>query len=167
MLSFLTFHPIDRIRRNHGLEHATIHVLTAQKRRSMAGYSDINGFWILGDLGADEVLSAANEALHRMKNGEPELAVHPGCGTNYVTAGLLAGLAAFVSFFGARNWRDSLARLPMAIALITGAVIFSQPVGMKLQAEVTTNGQVGDLKVVSVKKVRDRPTVLHRVETRG
>jgi hypothetical protein len=167
MSSFLNFPPIDRIRRNHGLEHATIHVLTAQKRRSMAGYSDLGGFWIVGDLGTDEVAAAAAEALHRMKNGEPELAIHPGCGTNYVTAGGLAALAAFVSFFGARNWRDMLARLPMAMALITGAVIFSQPVGMRLQAQVTTNGQVGDLQVVSVKKVNNRRMVMHRVETRG
>ena len=167
MFSFLSFYPIDRIRRNHGLEHATIHVLSAQKRRSMAGYSDVNGFWIMGNLSTDEITAAANEALHRMKNGEPELAVHPGCGTNYVTAGVFAGLAAFVSFFGARNWRDSLARLPLAIALITGAVIFSQPVGMRLQAEVTTNGQVGALEMASVKKVSSSRVVMHRVETRG
>jgi hypothetical protein len=167
MNPFLSFYPIDRIRRNHGLEHATIHVLTSQKRRSMAGYSDVNGFWIMGDLTTDEVSAAANEALHRMRNGEPELAVHPGCGTNYVTAGTFAALAAFFSFFGARGWRDMLARLPLAMALITGAVIFSQPVGMRLQAEVTTNGQVGNLEVTSVKKMNNRRVVMHRVDTRG
>lgn len=167
MFSFLTFQPIDRIRRNHALEHATIHVLTAHKRRSMAGYSDLNGFWLMGDLSADHVTLAVNEALHRMKNGEPELAVHPGCGTNYVTAGAFAALAAFFSFLGARNWRDRLTRLPLAMAFVTGAIIFSQPVGMRLQAEITTNGQVGDLEVVSVKKVSDAPVVVHRIETRG
>lgn len=167
MSPFLSFQPIDRIRRNHGLEHATIHVLTAHRRRSMAGYSDMNGFWLIGNLSTEVVTAAANEALQRMKNGEPELAVHPGCGTNYVTAGVFAALAAFFSFLGARNWRDRLARLPMAMALITGAVIFSQPVGMRIQAEITTNGQVGDLEVVSVNKVSDAPVVVHRITTRG
>jgi hypothetical protein len=167
MFSFLSYQPIDRIRRNHGLEHATIHVLTAHKRRSLAGYSDVGGFWLLGDLGTDDVTAAANEALSRMKNGEPELAIHPGCGTNYVTAGAFAALAAFLSVLGARNWRDRLARLPLAMAFVTGAIIFSQPVGMRLQAEITTNGQVGDLEVASVKKVSSAPLVVHRIETRG
>ena len=159
--------PIDRIRRNHGLEHATIHVLSSRKRRTMAGYSDTNGFWLMGDLKTDEVTAAVNDALHRMKNGEPELAVHPGCGTNYVTAGAFAALAAFVAFFGARNWREKLERLPLAMALITGAIIFAQPVGMRLQSEITTDGHVRDLEVASVKKVSDSPVVMHRIETRG
>jgi len=160
----LSFAPIDRIRRNHGLEHATIHVLSVRKRTSMAGYSDVNGFWLLGNLQTTEVESGVNDALHRMKNGEPELAVHPGCGTNYATAGAFGALAAFVAFFGARTWRDKLARLPMAMTLITGALIFAQPVGMRLQAEVTTDGQVRGLEIASVKRVRDG---VHRIETRG
>lgn len=160
----LSFHPIDRIRRNHGLEHATIHVLSARKRKSLAGYSDINGFWLLGDLETADVEAGVTDALNRMKNGEPELAVHPGCGTNYVTAGAFGALAAFVAFLGARTGRDKLARLPMAMALITGALIFAQPIGMRLQAEVTTDGQVRDLAVASVKRVR---AGVHRIETIG
>jgi hypothetical protein len=156
--------PIDRIRRNHGLEHAAIHVLSSRKRKSMAGYSDVNGFWLMGDLQTEDVELAVNDALNRMKNGEPELAVHPGCGTNYVTAGAFGALAAFVAFFGARTWRDKLVRLPMAMALVTGALIFAQPVGMRIQAEVTTDGHVRDLEVTSVKRVRNN---LHRIETRG
>ena len=160
----LSARPIDRVRRNHGLEHATIHVLTARKRRTMAGYSDPNGFWLMGDLKTEDVESAANDALQRMKNGEPELAVHPGCGTNYVTMGIFGALAAFVSFFSARSWKQKLERLPLAMALVTGAIIFAQPVGMRIQSEITTDGQVRDLAVTSVKKVREG---FHRIETRG
>lgn len=160
----LQFEPIDRVRRNHGLEHATIHVLAGRKRRSLAGYSDTKGFWLMGDLDTAEVEAGVNEALHRMRNGEPDLAVHPGCGTNYVTAGAFGALAAFVAFFGAKTFTDKLARLPMAIALVTGALIFAQPVGLKLQAEITTDGRVRGLEVASVKRVRDG---LHRVETQG
>jgi hypothetical protein len=160
----LQFQPIDRVRRNHGLEHATIHVLSGRKRRSLAGYSDTKGFWLMGDLDTADVEAGVNEALHRMKHGEPDLAVHPGCGTNYVTAGAFGALAAFVAFFGAKTLIDKLARLPLAMALVTGALIFAQPVGLKLQAEITTDGHVRDLAVASVKKVRDG---LHRVETVG
>jgi len=162
--SILSYKPIDRVRRNHGLEHATIHMLTAHKRRSMAGYSDVNGFWIMGAVPTSDIESAASEALHRMKNGEPELAIHPGCGTNYVTMGLFGALAAFVAFIGARTWRDKIGRLPLAMAFVTGALIYAQPVGMKLQAEITTNGHVGDLEVTEVRRIND---TLHRVETRG
>ena len=160
----LQLKPIDRLRRNHGLEHATIHVLAGRRRRSMAGYSDTRGFWLMGDLKTEEVEAGVSDALRRMKNGEPELAVHPGCGTNYVTAGAFGALAAFAAFFGARSLRDMLARLPLAMALVTGALIFAQPIGLKLQAEVTTDGRVRDLEVASVRRVRDG---LHRVETRG
>jgi len=160
----LQFQPIDRIRRNHGLEHATIHVLSSRKRRSMAGYSDTNGFWLMGDLKTEDVEAGVKDALHRMKHGEPELAVHPGCGTNYVTSGAFGALAAFVAFFGARTLTDKLARLPLAITLVTGALIFAQPVGLKLQAEVTTDGHVRGLEITSVKRVRDG---LHRIETNG
>jgi hypothetical protein len=162
--SILSYHPIDRIRRNHGLEHATIHVLTARKRRSLAGYSNTGGFWLMGDVPTSEVESAANEALHRMKHGEPDLAIHPGCGTNYVTMGIFGALAAFTAFLGARTFRDKLERLPMAMAFIMGALIVAQPVGMKLQAQVTTNGHVGTLEVAEVRRINSN---MHRVETRG
>jgi hypothetical protein len=164
LTTLLTTGPIDRIRRNHGLEHATIHVLTARKRRSLAGYSDTSGFWLMGDLTTDEVEAGVTEALRRLKQGEPELAVHPGCGTNYVTMGAFGALAAFAAFFGARTARAKLERLPLVMALITGALIFAQPVGMKIQAEITTDGQMRDLEVAAVKKVRNG---LHRVETVG
>ncbi len=167
MNSLLALQPINRIRRNHGLEHATIHVLSAHKRRSMAGYSDVNGFWLMGDLPTDEVEAAASEALRRMKGGEHDLAIHPNCGTNFVTAGTFAGLAAFVSLIGARTWRDKLERLPLTLAFATAAIVFAQPVGLRLQAEITTNGVVGELEIVSVKKVSVAPAVMHRIETRG
>ena len=167
MNSLLSLQPIDRIRRNHGLEHATIHVLTSKKRRGVAGYSDAGGFWLLGDWPTEEVEAAVNEALQRMRGGEHELAIHPTCGTNFVTAGAFAGLAAFVSLIGARTWRDKLERLPLTLVFATAAIVFAQPVGLRLQAEITTNGVVGEMEIVSVKKVSSSPAVMHRIETRG
>ena len=84
--------PISRIRRNHGLEHATLHVLANRHPgKRMAGYSDLSGFWIVADLPGQEIKDAADEALQRLSQGEHKLAVHPNCGTNFATAGSLAG----------------------------------------------------------------------------
>jgi hypothetical protein len=161
--------PISRIRRNHGLEHATLHVLAERNpRRSMAGHSDLGGFWIIGDLKTEEVQSAASEALSRLRNGEHELAVHPNCGTNFATAGILAGGVAALSMFGAgKRLRDKLERIPFAMTLATMALILSQPLGLRIQRELTTSGIPGSLEIVSVER-KDRGCMkLHRVSTRG
>ncbi len=58
---------IRRIRRNHGLEHATIHVLSQRvKNLSMAGRSTATGFYLYGNITTGEVEAAAWEALRRM-----------------------------------------------------------------------------------------------------
>lgn len=94
--------PISRVRRNHGLEHATLHILAEQHpRTSLAGHSDLGGFWILGEVDIEDIQNAVDQALKRLQNGEEELAVHPNCGTNFVTAGTFAGVAASMAMFGA------------------------------------------------------------------
>src|SRR5512143_1398941 len=88
---------VDRTRRNHGLEHATITVLSQRIRGiSLVGRSTPNGFHLYGEVSTEQVRDAVEEALRRMKAGEVGLAVHPNCGTNFVTAGIAAGLAADV-----------------------------------------------------------------------
>ena len=57
---------VSRIRRNHGLEHATLHVLGRRyPQKPLAGHSDMNGFWIIGDVSTDDLQSAIVEALRR------------------------------------------------------------------------------------------------------
>ena len=42
---------IRRVRRNHGLEHATIHILSRKvKNLSMAGRSTMRGFYLYGNV---------------------------------------------------------------------------------------------------------------------
>jgi hypothetical protein len=161
-------HPvISRLRRNHGLEHATIHLLSARFRGvPMAGRSTPSGFYLYGDLPSEAVAEAAREALRRMRGGEHQLAVHPGCGTNYVTAGLFAALAAFVALLGAgRSLRSRLGRLPSVVLATTVALIASQPAGFAVQEHVTTSGKPGSLEIVSVRLLSRRPVVTHRVDT--
>jgi len=160
---------VARLRRNHGLEHATLHVLAQHNpKRHLAGYSDVAGFWILGDLTTQEVQSAVAEALQRMQAGEKNLAVHPNCGTNFVTSGILASLAAFVALFGAgRRTRDWLERLPLAATLATLALIISHPLGLLIQERVTTSGQPGALQVVKITPSRRGRMQAHRVITQS
>lgn len=159
---------IDRTRRNHGLEHATI-TLLAQKHRglSMAGRSTHHGFYLYGNLSAAEIEEAAQTALQRMKAGERHLAVHPNCGTNFVVAGFAAALAAFFGFFGARNWRERLERLPIVASLATFALIFAQPVGLTLQRDVTTSGDMRDMEIVSIEPRGFGNMQVHFVTTRN
>src|SRR5690348_7827430 len=88
---------VSATRRNHALEHATIHILSSRHPRlAMAGHSNPTGFFLIGDLSGEDVRSAAAEALSRLQNGESQLAIHPGCGTNYVVTGALTGLFALL-----------------------------------------------------------------------
>jgi hypothetical protein len=159
----------SRIRRNHGLEHATLHLLAQRHSgRSMAGYSDAGGFWLMGDVPTDDVRAAVNEALRRMRAGERRLAIHPFCGTNFATAGILAAIAAFIALLGAgRSWRSRLERLPMAASLATMALIVAQPLGLMLQENVTTSGEPGDLEVIDVRRSERGGLPAHRIQTKG
>lgn len=167
-MNLLDLPPLSRIRRNHGLEHATIHVLSRRSPNTpMAGHSDTGGFWLLGELDTELIRASAAEALQRMKNGEHKLAVHPNCGTNFVTAGMAGGLAGAASMFGARKWTDKVARLPLAVSLATLALIFTQPLGFLLQEHVTTSGHPGSLEIVDVIPSRRGRFTAHRIITRG
>ena len=167
--TWLDFQPLSRIRRNHGLEHATLHVLVERRRRRLlAGHSNLSGFWIIGEVATEELESAVREALQRMRDGEKMLAVHPNCGTNFVVAGVMAGACAALAMFGSgRRLRDQFERLPLAITLATLALIAAQPLGMFLQETITTSGDPGTLEVVEVIPAALGNLQTHRVLTRG
>jgi hypothetical protein len=164
----LAFQPIDRTRRNHGLEHATI-TLLSQKHRglSMVGRSTPNGFYLYGEVPTEAVEQAAQEALRRLKAGEHHLAVHPNCGTNYVTAGVTATAASYFGFLGAKDWRERIGRLPLVAALMTLALIFAQPLGLVIQRDVTTSPEMRDMEIVSIKRKQQGKMTVHTVTTRG
>ena len=98
-------------RRNHALEHATLHVLAQEyPNRMLGGHSNPTGFFILGDVPMEAVADAATEALRRLRLGESQLAIHPGCGTNMATSILLGATLGWFVLRGARGWtaRNSL-----------------------------------------------------------
>jgi hypothetical protein len=160
----LTLPPIARVRRNHALEHATIHVLTeAHRPLSVVGRSTLSGFYLYGKLTTEMVIEAAQEALARLRAGEHSLAIHPNCGTNLVTAGSMAGLATFAVLGSSKKRRLDI--LPSALLAATAALLLAQPVGPWLQARVTTLPDVGNLTIKGVRREERRNLVIHFVET--
>jgi len=159
---------LSRLRRNHALEHATIHLLSArQPQTTLAGRSDPRGFFLFGDASGQVVAEAAQEALARLRAGEQRLAIHPNCGTNLLTAGLLGGTGAFAVLAGSRNSRSRLDRLPMAVMATLLGVLIAQPLGFALQRSVTTEADPKGLEIIEVKTWRRGRTTLHRVITAG
>ena len=166
----LTSPYILRTRRNHALEHATIHILSREKR-SLSGHSSDNGFVLYGEAPRASVDAAVKEALERMAAGERSLALHPDCGTNLVSAGFLFALAGWLAFAG-RGWRVGWSRLPQTTLMMMALVFLSKPLGMSLQRHITTEADLGDMQLVSIE--RDSMTIpfsgkrltRHRVRTR-
>ncbi len=153
---------ILQTRRNHGLEHATIHVLTAMKPgRPLAGRSTPYGYYIYGDVTTDELNLAVQNALTRLRNGESTLAIHPGCGTNFLTYGAAASLGA-LAVLSIGDRRAKWSRLPDVIVAATVSMILAQPLGPRLQQRVTTCAEMGDLRIVNVRRLGPNA---HYVET--
>lgn len=157
---------ILEIRRNHALEHATLHVLAAKHpNQHMAGHSNPTGFFILGNFSAADVESAVTQALTRLRAGERELAIHAGCGTNLATTALLTGTLAWFALRGAKSLLGRILRLPFAVAFALVGFALSQPLGPVIQQKITTDAQMGNLQLVEVRpSLRGRVTA-HRVIT--
>jgi hypothetical protein len=153
-------------RRNHALEHATIHMLAAKYPEShLAGHSNPTGFFILGNVTTEDLGNAAVEALKRLRAGEKELAIHAGCGTNFATSALLAGAFAWFPLSGSKSIRRRLWLLPFAVAFGLLGYLLSQPLGPLLQSKVTTEADLASLRIDEIRLLRRRGVAVHRVMT--
>ena len=150
---------IERVRRNHGLEHATITLMLAnQGPMRVVGRSDHSGFWVYARVDTQRLRAYVEEALARLKGGEEHLAISPMCGTNIAVAGILAGAGSFI----AMSTSDRRDGLPRAIVASLLGVVASQPVGRLVQKYATTSGKAAGLSVLSVERIS--PNV-HKVRT--
>ncbi len=151
-------------RRNHALEHATIHLLSRKHPgKRMAGHSNPTGFFLLGDLTTQQIWESATEAHTRLNSGESGLAVHPGCGTNMATTALLAGSFAWMPLRGTKSTLWRLALVPFALLFALVGYQLSKPLGPWLQKYVTTEATLGNLQIVDIVPVRKG---VHRVITK-
>ena len=166
-MQFLEKPPVQLIRKNHALEHATLKLLSrSHPRFSLAGYSDQHGFWIMGDIKVEDLQTSAEEALQRLKSGESELAFHPNCGTNFVVMGLAAALASWFATLGAKpTWKSRMDRLPTMILFSVLGLIVSQPYAHQIQRKYTTKSEPGNLRILRIEDATRGGIVAHRVYT--
>ena len=164
---FLGLPYILETRRNHALEHATLHVLaTKYPNRSMAGHSNPTSFFILGDFPTDDIAWAVNQALTRLRAGESKLAIHAGCGTNLATTALLSATLAWFVLRGAKSALGRILRAPFAVVFALFGLVLSLPLGPALQQKITTEADLGDLELIEVRQSMRGKVTAHRVITK-
>ena len=151
----MDFPPFLATRRNHALEHASLHILARKyKDQNMAGHSNPTGFFLFGDMSLEDIRNAINEAMTRLRAGESGLAIHPGCGTNLAASTLVPAAFAWAPFQGARSLRWRLLLIPVALMFAVFGYLLSKPLGPWLQRNVTTEADLGDMQVMDIVTVR-------------
>ncbi len=150
-------------RRNHALEHATLHMLARTHQGSMAGHSNPTGFFLLGNFATQDVWTAATEALTRLRGGESGLAIHAGCGTKMATTAILSATFAWFPLRGKKSIFGRLLLIPFALILAVVGYNLSRPLGPWLQKNITTEADLGDMQIIDIVPVRKG---VHRVITR-
>jgi hypothetical protein len=163
-MNILEFPPYLATRRNHALEHATLKILARKyDDKTLAGHSDPTGFFIFGEIITADIRAAIDEAMTRLRAGEHDLAIHPGCGTNLAASMVLPATFMFAPLQGARSRRGQLFLLPVALLFAAFGFLLSKPLGPWLQRHVTTEANLGNLQIMDVK--HDRKGV-HRITTK-
>ena len=154
---------LQKIRRNHALEHATITIAHSKlgERGILGGNSTQWGFLVYGDVPTDALSKAADEALKRLKAGEEELAVSPYCGTNLVVAATLTAIACALGMDSRRRLRS----IPRMASWALVAIVASKSIGAQVQKYVTTRGEVGRLNIRDIGRVGVGGLTVHRVRT--
>ena len=154
---------INKTRRSHALEHATIHVLNQRMPAlQLMGRSTASGFYLYGEVPTETVASAASEALSPLRSGQAGLAVHPRCGTNLAVGALLSGLTSLLVVSGSQRRRTS--QFPQLVLGVTLALLASQPLGRLVQKEVTTLPDVEHVRIADIRQQRMGRTLVHHVQ---
>jgi hypothetical protein len=153
---------VNRIRRNHALEHATVTLLLNRGiSPPLGGYSTAGGFFIFGQVSTDIVAAAAHDALERLRQGQRELAISPYCGTNLATGALIGGILA--GLIMGRKKEGRVRRLPVSALAVVGGTFLGRPVGNVLQRSYTTLADMEDLEIAGISRLGN--SSLHRIRT--
>jgi len=137
----------QRVRQNHALEHATIALLSPRHPKVVfTGRSTANGFYVWGQVDKDAVRAAADEALRRLRTTEPDMAIHPRCGTNLAVAAVMAGVGAVA----AGQIPPQRNRYSRGVLASLGALAVAQPVGFFVQRHFTTLTPKVSLRILDV-----------------
>jgi Domain of unknown function (DUF6391) len=150
------------VKQNHALEHATI-VLLSKKYPEvrLAGISFAAGFFVFGDLPAEAILPAAQEALNLLRTTTPELAIHERCGTNLAVTGMLTGLSAMAVARMRRPYNTA----NNVILASTAAIVVARPLGLAVQRYFTTQTPNASMTITKVTPLTLFGTPAHFVST--
>lgn len=129
----------------------------------MGGHSNPTGCFIFGELRTEDVRAAVREAYSRLNAGESELAIHPGCGTNLVATAFLPATLAWMPLARVRSNRWRLLLIPLALMFGVFGFFLSRPLGPWLQRNITTEANLGNMRIIDVKFVRNG---VHRIITK-
>lgn len=140
------FHLLYRTRQHHAIEHATLQILGKRAdRKVLSGYSDPFGFTILGETDEEAVRRSVGDALMRLQAGEKRLAIHPNCGTNFVTAAVLITVTALIT----TRRPNRFERFAMTLLWVLPMLVVGKALGMWLQ-RYTTCAEVSDRWVAEI-----------------
>ncbi len=167
MEPILEINPVWKVRSNHALEHATLHVLSAKVTGTrVSGLSDAGGFWLLGEVPTDLIFESAREALKRMQAGEIELAAHENCGSNLVPSILASGGLAWLAMAGAgKDLRKKMIRFPLAVLMALIGFEAAKPAGPILQEKAVSTDHLDSMLVKEIRCYKPSGLVIHRVIT--
>ena len=149
----MLFTLLQRVRRNHALEHATINLISQRHPEAqVVGFSGPLGFTLYTSLPAKAVVPVIPQALTRIQQDEPQLRIHANCGTNIVVKAMMTTLATLIGLGHAekRTWRDHVERLPNMVMLNVLALTLSDPIAFWMQANVTTAADVSRMEIASI-----------------
>ncbi len=160
-MGFLDLPLIANVRRNHAVEHASMHIL-AQKQPYLnaVGRTVLDGFYVYGNVDTQALADSVADGLARLQAGEADLAVHPRCGTNLAVSGFLAGVATFLAMGGSKS---RLSKLPRFILAATLAVIAAQPLGLLIQERFTTSADVSATRIRQITRQQKGRLTVHKV----
>lgn len=150
------------VRENHALEHATIVLLNKRfPEARLSGVSFASGFFVFGDLPMEAIRPTAEQALARLRGGEPEMAIHERCGTNVAVAGMLTGLSAMT----VAKMRKPYNTLNNVILASTVSLVVARPLGLLVQRYVTTRTPGATMRIKGVKRMTFLGSPAHFVTT--
>ncbi len=143
---------LNKIRRNHALEHATITLLSRKYvGAQLMGLSGPKGFVLYTDLTAQEVYPMVKEALQRLQRGQSALAIHPNCGTNLVATALLTTTATAIGLRSRKEKLDERIERLLQLVLVNALLlVLAKPMGTWLQAHLTVDTDVKGVEIASM-----------------
>ena len=158
----MTIPLIKAIRKNHGLEHATVSLLLERGTAApIGGYSIPGGFIVWAKATPGTVVRAVHDALQLLEEGHSDLAVSAHCGTNIVVSALLGGAAAYVA--GRGRGLAPVVRGAMFGLLV--ARILGPPIGRLVQRNVTVSAEPAGMSVKSIRVLKQCPLSIVWIST--